>query len=165
MLDPRHWQPVLEVVRQKLLTPVGLRSLAPGHPAYQAHYDGNLRMRDAAYHQGTVWTWLLGPFVDAWLKVNPEDRAGAPRVSGGVGAAPERGGRRVDQRDFRRREAVHAARLHRAGVERRGGAALLGEDGVKAAGVASVSQGNPEPFSLRRETEHGATTRSASRRG
>ena len=84
VLEPRHWRPVLEVVRSKLLTPVGLRSLSPDHPAYQSRYDGNLRMRDAAYHQGTVWTWLIGPFVDAWLKVYPEDWAGARDLLAGL---------------------------------------------------------------------------------
>ncbi len=59
------------------LTPYGLRSLAPDHPNYQARYFGDLRARDAAYHQGTVWAWLIGPFIDAWLKVYPDDRAGA----------------------------------------------------------------------------------------
>ena len=61
----------------ELLTPVGLRSLAPGHPDYKTQYYGDLRSRDAAYHQGTVWGWLIGPFVDAWLKVYPDDVAGA----------------------------------------------------------------------------------------
>ena len=64
---------------RKLATPVGLRSLAPGHPDYKPRYDGDLRSRDAAYHQGTVWGWLAGPFVDAWLRVYPDDRAGAQR--------------------------------------------------------------------------------------
>jgi glycogen debranching enzyme len=68
---------VLQVVREHLLTPVGLRSLAPGHPDYRAKYYGDLRSRDAAYHQGTVWAWLIGPFVDAWLKVHPGDVATA----------------------------------------------------------------------------------------
>jgi len=77
VLDESRWQPVLETVRTRLLTPVGLRSLAPGHPDYKARYFGDLRARDAAYHQGTVWAWLIGPFVDAWLRVHPEDRAGA----------------------------------------------------------------------------------------
>jgi predicted glycogen debranching enzyme len=77
VLDRDRWQPVLEVVRQRLLTPVGLRSLAPGHPDYKPRYFGDLRARDAAYHQGTVWAWLIGPFVDAWLKVHPDDRSGA----------------------------------------------------------------------------------------
>jgi len=45
-----------------LLTPVGLRSLAPGHPDYKSAYDGDLRSRDAAYHQGTAWAWLIEPY-------------------------------------------------------------------------------------------------------
>jgi predicted glycogen debranching enzyme len=77
VLDPSKWKPVLAVVREKLLTPVGLRSLAPGEPDYKPKYFGDLRSRDAAYHQGTVWAWLIGPFVDAWLKAHPGDRAGA----------------------------------------------------------------------------------------
>ena len=64
---------MFDVVRERLLTPVGLRSLAPGHRDYKAQYYGDLRARDAAYHQGTVWAWLAGPFVDAWLKVHPDD--------------------------------------------------------------------------------------------
>src|SRR5262249_17873662 len=74
ILDRARWQPVLKVVEQKLLTPVGLRSLAPGHPDYKPRYFGDLRSRDAAYHQGTVWEWLIGPFIDAWLKVHPENK-------------------------------------------------------------------------------------------
>ena len=72
-----------DVCHDKLLTPVGLRSLAPGHPDYKAQYYGDLRSRDAAYHQGTVWAWLIGPFIDAWLKVYPHDKAGARRFLGG----------------------------------------------------------------------------------
>ena len=77
ILNEDRWQPVLETVRRRLLTPVGLRSLAPGHADYKAKYFGDLRSRDAAYHQGTVWAWLIGPFIDAWLKVHPDDCAGA----------------------------------------------------------------------------------------
>jgi predicted glycogen debranching enzyme len=77
VLDPSRWQSVMDVVKERLVTPVGLRSLAPGHPNYKSYYDGDLRTRDAAYHQGTVWAWLIGPFLDAWLKVNPDDRVGA----------------------------------------------------------------------------------------
>ncbi len=83
VLDRERWRPVLEVVRQRLLTPVGLRSLAPGSPDYKAKYYGDLRSRDAAYHQGTVWAWLIGPFIDAYLKVHPDDRAGARRFLSG----------------------------------------------------------------------------------
>ncbi|MFL6195324.1 MAG: amylo-alpha-1,6-glucosidase [Thermoanaerobaculia bacterium] len=71
VLDREHWEPVLKAVTERLLTPVGLRSLAPGHPDYKPTYDGDLRSRDAAYHQGTVWGWLIGPYVDAWLKLHP----------------------------------------------------------------------------------------------
>jgi predicted glycogen debranching enzyme len=61
---------VLDAIEAQLLTPLGLRSLAPSHPAYVARYEGGPGERDGSYHQGTVWPWLLGPFVDAWLRVN-----------------------------------------------------------------------------------------------
>ena len=80
VLAPRHWNDVLEVCRTRLLTPVGLRSLAPDHPDYKARYCGDLRTRDAAYHQGTVWGWLIGPFADAWRKVRPDDMEGLRRA-------------------------------------------------------------------------------------
>jgi predicted glycogen debranching enzyme len=84
VLDRARWEPVLGVVREQLVTPFGLRSLAPGLPDYKPRYDGDLRARDAAYHQGTVWGWLIGPFVDAWLKAFPDDRAGARRFLVGL---------------------------------------------------------------------------------
>jgi predicted glycogen debranching enzyme len=65
----RYWKPVMEAVTGKLVTPLGLRTLAPGHKDYKPRYDGDLRARDAAYHQGTVWPWLIGHFIEAWLKV------------------------------------------------------------------------------------------------
>ncbi len=68
VLQKDRWTPVLGVVRGKLLTPFGLRSLAPGHRDYKPMYFGDLRARDAAYHQGTVWGWLIGHFIDASLK-------------------------------------------------------------------------------------------------
>jgi predicted glycogen debranching enzyme len=80
VLDRARWEPVLHAVASRLLTPVGLRSLAPDHPDYKPRYFGDLRTRDAAYHQGTVWTWLIGPFVDAWLAVHPDDAHGARRL-------------------------------------------------------------------------------------
>jgi predicted glycogen debranching enzyme len=80
VLDRSRWESVLHAVTAQLLTPVGLRSLAPEHPDYKARYFGDLRTRDAAYHQGTVWTWLLGHFVDAWLALHPEDTQGARRL-------------------------------------------------------------------------------------
>ncbi len=73
VLNQERWRPVVDIARQKLLTPVGLRSLAPGDKDFKAQYDGDLRSRDAAYHQGTVWAWLIGPFIDAWLKVYPDE--------------------------------------------------------------------------------------------
>ena len=85
-LDPSKWESVLRVVKEELLTPVGLRSLSPKHPDYKPTYDGDLRSRDAAYHQGTVWAWLIGPFIDAWVKVYPHDRQGARRFLSGFEA-------------------------------------------------------------------------------
>ena len=79
VLDEDKWRPTLDVVTRRLLTPVGLRSLSPEHPDYKSTYDGDLRARDAAYHQGTVWAWLIGPFIDAWLKVHPGQYQGARR--------------------------------------------------------------------------------------
>ena len=73
VLERQFWPPVLDIVSRKLLTPVGLRSLSPDHPDYKARYYGDLRARDAAYHQGTVWAWLIGPWVDAYLKLHAED--------------------------------------------------------------------------------------------
>jgi predicted glycogen debranching enzyme len=75
VLNKERWEPVMRVVRDRLLTPVGLRSLAPGEPDFKPRYYGDLRARDAAYHQGTVWAWLIGPFIDAWVKLyghNPD---------------------------------------------------------------------------------------------
>ncbi len=66
---------IVATVERELLTPLGLRTLAPGDPAYRPRYEGGVRDRDAAYHQGTVWPWLIGPFVDAWLRVNGDDQA------------------------------------------------------------------------------------------
>ncbi len=74
VLEQSRWKPVMDVVEKRLLTPVGLRSLAPGSPDYKERYYGDLRSRDAAYHQGTVWAWLIGPFVDAWLKLYPGEK-------------------------------------------------------------------------------------------
>lgn len=60
---------VVGVCEASLHTPLGLRSLAPGEPGYAPHYRGGPLERDAAYHQGTVWPWLIGPFVEAWVRV------------------------------------------------------------------------------------------------
>jgi glycogen debranching enzyme len=60
---------IVDVVERRLWTPLGLRSLAPEEPGYTPHYQGGVRERDGAYHQGTVWPWLIGPFVEAWVRV------------------------------------------------------------------------------------------------
>jgi predicted glycogen debranching enzyme len=83
ILDRAHWQAVLDIVQKKLLTPVGLRSLSPEHPDYKQVYAGDLPTRDAAYHQGTVWGWLIGPYIDAWLKLYPDDAANVDRLLDG----------------------------------------------------------------------------------
>jgi predicted glycogen debranching enzyme len=83
VLEQERWAPVVHQVRDKLLTPFGLRSLAPGDREYKPRYFGDLRARDAAYHQGTVWAWLIGPFIDAWLKVHPGAREEANGFLGG----------------------------------------------------------------------------------
>lgn len=84
VLDESHWPAILKAATDQLLTPVGLRSLAPGHPDYKAKYDGDLRARDAAYHQGTVWAWLIGPYIDAYLKVHPGEEEAARRLLAGI---------------------------------------------------------------------------------
>ncbi len=66
---------VVDAVEYRLLTPLGLRSLAPGAPGYAPHYAGGPLERDGAYHQGTVWPWLAGPFVEAWIRVHGDTPA------------------------------------------------------------------------------------------
>jgi len=83
VLDESRWAAVLDIAERRLVTPVGLRSLAQGERDYKAQYYGDLRARDAAYHQGTVWAWLIGPFIDAWLRVHPGEVEAARRFLGG----------------------------------------------------------------------------------
>lgn len=59
---------ILDEIERRLITPAGLRSLAPDDPAYVPRYEGSMVQRDGAYHQGTVWAWLMGPFVEAWVR-------------------------------------------------------------------------------------------------
>lgn len=75
ILERRRWKPVVDKVREELLTPVGLRSLSPNDPAYVPHYLGSPFARDSAYHQGTVWGWLIGPFIDAFRKACAEEES------------------------------------------------------------------------------------------
>jgi predicted glycogen debranching enzyme len=80
--DAARARQVVDAVEARLVTPVGLRSLAPDDPAYVGRYAGSVVERDGAYHQGTAWPWLAGPFVEAWVRVRgdtPEVRADARR--------------------------------------------------------------------------------------
>lgn len=72
LLTPERARHVVDAVAARLWTPLGLRTLAPGSPGYQGRYTGSVWQRDAAYHQGTVWPWLIGPFVEAWLKTRED---------------------------------------------------------------------------------------------
>jgi predicted glycogen debranching enzyme len=68
LLSAERARLVVDAVERELWTPLGLRSLERGHPAYRPRYEGGVAERDGAYHQGTAWPWLLGPFVEAWVK-------------------------------------------------------------------------------------------------
>jgi len=82
VLAEPHWRAVLDTVRGELLTPFGLRTLSPRDPDYRRTYEGDLRARDAAYHQGTVWPWLIGHYVNAVLRAGL-DASGARQLLGG----------------------------------------------------------------------------------
>jgi predicted glycogen debranching enzyme len=69
LLDGPRTRRLVDAVEARLWTPAGLRSLAPDASAYTGRYGGDVASRDGAYHQGTVWPWLAGPFVDAWVRV------------------------------------------------------------------------------------------------
>jgi predicted glycogen debranching enzyme len=77
MLDQEQAARVVRKVEAELLTPYGLRTLAPSDPRYIRHYGGDAYTRDSAYHQGTVWAWLFGPFIEAYLRVHDHRFAGA----------------------------------------------------------------------------------------
>ncbi|HTO53618.1 MAG TPA: amylo-alpha-1,6-glucosidase [Myxococcota bacterium] len=68
LVTPERARRVLDQVEARLWTPFGLRSLAPGEPGYAARFEGGPAERDSAYHQGSAWPWLAGPFVEAWLR-------------------------------------------------------------------------------------------------
>jgi predicted glycogen debranching enzyme len=75
LLSKEKARRVVDAVEMLLLTPVGLRSLAPGEAGYSPHYQGDSRARDSVYHQGTVWPWLIGPFIEAWMRVHGSSAA------------------------------------------------------------------------------------------
>ena len=75
MLPPERASAVVKTVEEELLTPMGLRTLSRHDPRYRARYEGGVTERDTAYHLGTVWPWLMGPFITAYLKVNQRSEA------------------------------------------------------------------------------------------
>ena len=101
LLDPDKARLVLQVVERELLTPFGLRTLSPKHPQYRGTYGGDVPSRDSSYHQGTVWPWLMGPFVMAYYDSYGRDAAARQRclqwlsalkeyrTSEGMGQLPE----------------------------------------------------------------------------
>lgn len=87
VLDESRWASVVALCEKELWTPIGMRTLAPDHPAYRPTYDGDLEFRDTAYHQGTVWPWPLGPFITAYVKAHgatPEARQAARKFLDGL---------------------------------------------------------------------------------
>jgi glycogen debranching enzyme len=81
MLSPERARSVVEKVKEHLLTPYGLRSLVPSDSQYRGRYMGGPAERDGAYHQGTVWPWLMGPFITAYVKVNEGSEAARRQAS------------------------------------------------------------------------------------
>jgi len=89
MLSPEKAGLVVRTVQQHLLTPYGLRSLAPNDPQYRGRYTGDPVSRDGAYHQGTVWPWLMGPFITAYIKVNRNSEPARRQAETWLGAFKE----------------------------------------------------------------------------
>ena len=120
VLEGERARRVVDAVERQLWTPAGLRSLGRGEPGYIGHYRGDIRQRDGAYHQGTVWPWLTGAFVEAWVRVrgdSPEIR----REAAGTVPRPVAQALRVERagscrRDRRRRCSASARRLSVPGV-------------------------------------------------
>ena len=159
VLDEVHWHEIVDAATRFLLTPVGLRSLAPSEPEYKPRYDGDLRARDAAYHQGSVWAWLIGPYIDALARTYPErcNRDLLRRLR----CTPRSGLRRINQRNLRCRTAAHAAGMYSAGMERRGGPALLCQAfrmrQAERRGTSEIAcRGRPDPAGVRRPQERSA---------
>lgn len=70
LIEGEYARQIVDAVEARLLTPMGLRSLAPGELGYRPRYEGGVSEQDAVYHQGTVvWPWLIGPFIEAWVRV------------------------------------------------------------------------------------------------
>jgi len=80
-LTRQQQRAVVDVVERELLTPYGLRTLDRNNPSYHGRYEGSPRERDEAYHQGTVWPWLMGPFIEAYLRVHDFSAAATRKAS------------------------------------------------------------------------------------
>jgi predicted glycogen debranching enzyme len=128
VLDSSRWPATVEACRRELWTPLGLRTLSPRDPAYRGRYAGDLQQRDAAYHQGTVWPWLLGPFVTAYVKAK---RGASGRSSTSTPPPSATGGGSAALRPEARE-----ARAFLNGLE-----SHLNEDGVGS--VCEVADGDP----------------------
>jgi predicted glycogen debranching enzyme len=102
LLDAQRARRVVDVVEERLWTPLGPRTLDPADPRYAPHYVGGVAQRDGAYHQGTVWPWLAGPFIEAWVRVRGDSeeirleaqakfisRLVTRVITGGLGHLPE----------------------------------------------------------------------------
>jgi len=89
VVDQERGRKILWAVEQHLLTPLGLRSLAPSDSAYRPHYGGGVASRDSAYHQGTVWPWLIGPFIKAYMRVHVNSPEAHEKVTGWLGGFKE----------------------------------------------------------------------------
>ena len=119
-LDRPHRLAVVETAERELLTPLGLRTLSPSSPDYQGRYSGGPVGRDRAYHQGTVWPWLLGFYVEACLRARgsgPSRSGAAARAPALVRAAASHPRAAPHLRGLRRRSALSPGRRDRAVVE------------------------------------------------
>ena len=121
MLPADRASAVVAKVQRHLLTPYGLRSLASSDPQYRGRYTGGPFERDGAYHQGTVWPWLMGPFITAYIKVNggsDSARRQAVKVAGATAGSSCRWRTRSNLRDLRWRRTPAASGMHSTSVER-----------------------------------------------
>ena len=129
VLDPRRWEHVLRVVQERLLTPVGLRSLAPGHPDYQRKILGRSPLARCRLPPGHRVGLAHRTLRRCLAEGAPRPGGRGPRLPAGVRHPPGRRLHRVDQRGLRRRAPVHAARLRGPGLERGRGPPLLAAHG------------------------------------
>lgn len=135
LLDGARGRRVVGEVERRLWTPLGLRTLAPDAPGYHGRYEGGVVERDGAYHQGTAWPWLLGPFIEAWVRLvgTPQDararflapvlehldHAGLGHVSEIADGNPPHAPRGCPFQAWSVGEALRLSRLIRAGAEAR----------------------------------------------